>query len=111
MRNLHRILAATTAASLAGIAIGAAPASASTSGVGTTTTKTAVLSVQLGQGGSLLNLNVLTATGNASIDPHSGVPSAIATLSPLSVSSGVLHLNASVPSLTTKAPGGPSDIA
>ena len=111
MRILHRILAASTAASLAGLAIGAGPAGASASGVGSTLTKTTVLSVQLGQGGSLLNLNVLADTGNASIDPHSGVPSAVASLSPLSVSSSVLHLNAAVPALQTKAPGGPSDIA
>jgi len=111
MRKLTHVVASLTVVATAGVAIAAAPASAAPTGVGGTVTKTTVLNVALGQAGSLLNLSVLGDVGNASIDPHTGTPSANTSLNPLSVASQVLHLNASVPPLTTQAPGGQSDAA
>ena len=102
-----RVLAATLAGSLAGVLIAAQPATAASSGagVGSTITKTTVLEVQLGQNGSLLDLNVLGDQGGASIDPANS-PSASASLIPLSLTSGLLHLNVATPALSTKSPGG-----
>jgi LPXTG-motif cell wall-anchored protein len=107
MRTPSRVLAATLAGSLAGVLIAAQPATAAsiTPGVGSTITKTTVLEVQLGQNGSLLDLNVLGDQGSASIDPTNS-PSASASLVPLSLTSGLLHLNLSTPALSTKSPGG-----
>jgi LPXTG-motif cell wall-anchored protein len=106
-----RVVAAAVAGSLAGVLIAAQPASAatSTSGVGFTMTKTTVLEVQLGQNGSLLDLNVLGDHGGASIDPHNA-PSSSVSLVPLTLTSGLLNLNVATPALGTQAPGGSGSV-
>jgi hypothetical protein len=93
---------------MAAVAIGAAPASAQpvVSGVGGTQTKTSVLSFQLGQNGSLLNLALLTDIGGANIDPHGGTQAASASLIPITLSSPALHLNLSTPPISVLSPGG-----
>ncbi|HWW53167.1 MAG TPA: LPXTG cell wall anchor domain-containing protein [Acidimicrobiales bacterium] len=108
MRIGFRLATAAMAATVAGTLVTGAPASATTTGVGSTATKTTVLNVQLGQGGSLLNLSLLGDSGGASIDP-TNAPSAATSLVPLTLSSGLLHLNLATPALTTKSPGGASD--
>ncbi|HEY2428980.1 MAG TPA: hypothetical protein VGI06_08630, partial [Acidimicrobiales bacterium] len=97
------------AAAVAGVVVGAAPASASTVGVGTTNTKTSVLTLQLGQNGSLLNLGLLTDTGGANIDPHGGTLGSATSLVPITLSSPALHLNLSTPAVATSQPGGQSN--
>jgi hypothetical protein len=113
MYRLNRAVATVLALSLSTVtAVGlvATPAGAATPGVGATQTKTTVVHVQLGQNGTLLNLTVLADNGGASIDPHNA-PSAATSLNPLALTSGTLNLNLSAPTLSTQAPGGPTDTA
>ena len=109
MRAMTRVVSSALAATVVSVVVGAAPSGATTPGVGTTTTKTSVLTVQLGQNGSLLNLGILTDTGGANIDSHGGTPQAATSLVPLTLSVPALHLDLSTPAITTLAPGGPSD--
>jgi hypothetical protein len=69
VNRLTRAVSAGVAATVAGVMVGAMPASAGTVGVGTTNTKTSVLTLQIG---NLLNLGLLTDTGTANTDPHAG---------------------------------------
>lgn len=108
MRPLTRVVSSVLAATVAGVVVGAIPASASTVGVGTTNTKTSVLDLQLG---SLLNLALLTDTGGANIDPHAGALQAGTSLVPLTLSSPALKLNLSTPAITTLDPGGATNAA
>jgi hypothetical protein len=101
-----RLIAGGATLALAAVVTAGAPAGASTVGVGTTNTTTSVLTLQLGQGGSLLNLALLTDRGGANIDPHAGTLGAAASLIPLSITSQALHLNISLPPITTGQPGG-----
>ena len=109
-----RLLCGLVAGAVVSVGI-ASPASAATvaapGGVGSTFTKATVLSVRLGQNGSLLDLEVLGDTGTASNDPHLARPEAASSLLPLSLRSDLLHLNLATPALATQAPGGPSDAA
>ena len=84
MRRTRILGAVTTAAALltATAATGTAGAAA-TNGVGTSNASTTVLSVALGNNGSLLNVRVLGDDGSANIDPAVGNPSAASSgLSP-----------------------------
>ena len=109
MRVMTRVVSSALAATVVSVVVGAAPASAATSGVGTTTTKTSVLSLQLGQNGSLLSLGLLTDTGGANTDAHGGTQQAATSLVPLTLSVPALHLNLSTPPISTLSPGGQSD--
>jgi hypothetical protein len=109
MKSLTRVVSSTLAASVAALVVGAAPAGASTSGVGTTSTKTSVVTFQLGQNGSLLNLGLLTDVGAANTDSHGGALKASNSLVPITLASPALHLDLSTPAISTAAPGGQSD--
>jgi hypothetical protein len=109
MNKLHRVVAAGVVLTLGGMFGSTAAGAATPAGVGTTVTKTTVLDIQLGQGGNVLHLSVLGDHGLASIDSHTATPSAASVLAPLSVTSGLLHLNVAAPTIATQSPGGPTD--
>src|SRR5437764_608829 len=75
-----------------------------TSGVGTGQASTTVLRVQLGNGGSLLNLRVLGDDGTSTIDNKVATPSGVSRLTPLSVSSGVGALSGPLATLNNAVP-------
>ena len=109
MRAMTRVVSTALAATVTAVVVGAAPAGAATSGVGTTSTKTSVLSLELGQNGSLLSLGLLTDAGGANTDAHGGTPQASTALVPITLSVPALHLNLSTPPITTQSPGGKAD--
>jgi len=106
IHSFARAASAATALAVVGVMVGGVPASAATVGVGTTNTKTSVLTLELGQNGSLLDLGLLTDTGGANIDPHAGTLNAGASLVPVTLSSSALNLHLSTPAISTLQPGG-----
>lgn len=113
MRPLHRALTTAVAVTVATVVVGGVPAGAIVStpnGVGSTTTTTSVLSLSLGTAGNLLRLGILTDQGQSSIDPHTGTLGASTSLIPLTVDSAATGLHVAAPGLSTKAPGGASDV-
>lgn len=109
-----RLIAVGTALALGG-ALTTGPASAA-DGVGTTTVNASLLSVQLGNDGSLLDLRLLGDSAKATIDPKVSSPEAFSRLTALSLSSSVLPapLNSvSLPSppFESRSPGGTGNVS
>lgn len=93
--------------------VGAATA-AETRGVGTSRSTFSLLSLDLGQGGSLLNLDVLLDEALATIDQLVSTPNAFSKLLPVSLTSAVLPalnaVTAGLPSFESRTPGGNPDV-
>ncbi|MHB8466760.1 MAG: hypothetical protein ACYDD7_18240 [Acidimicrobiales bacterium] len=106
---MTRAVSSALAVTVAAVVVGAAPAGAATNGVGTTSTKTSVLTLALGQNGSLLSLGLLTDASGVNTDSHGGSLQAATALVPVTLSVPALHHNLSTPPITTLSPGGQSD--
>lgn len=93
--------------------IGAATA-AETRGVGTSKATFSLLSLDLGDGGSLLNLDVLLDDALSTIDSLVATPNAFSKLSPLSLTSSVVPalngITAGLPSFESRTPGGQGEV-
>lgn len=111
MRPLRTVTAAGTAA-LLGAAGFLFPASAASPGVGTAISTTKVLSAQLGAGGSLLDLGLITDEARSTIDPAVAPSEAYSRLSALTLKSKVAGLNLSLPTqpIESRSPGGDPDV-
>lgn len=111
MRKFRAVASGAVAATMLAATVGAgAGATAEPTGVGTARSGTSLLRVVLGDG-SLLDLRVLGEDSMATIDRAKSEPSAFTRVAPLDVvSKTVAALNASVPGLEAKAPGGSSTV-
>jgi hypothetical protein len=103
-----RLLAAVAAASVAAIApLSATIASAAEpTGVGTGSVSSTLLQVDVGDDGSILSVRVLGDDGTSTIDPAKGAPASATSMTPLTISSGVVPaLNVTSPSVSTSSSG------
>lgn len=103
-----RLLGAFAAATIAAIApLGATIASAAeANGVGRGDVSSTLLQVDVGQGGSVLSVRVLSDQGLATIDPADGTPVSSTSLTPFSISSGAVPaVNLSSPAVGTSSTG------
>ena len=106
-----RLLASTAALCLTAAFAGPSPAGAqSAEGVGTSKASQTLLSLQLGDAGSLLNLGILADTAQSTIDAALEPAHGVSKLVPVSLASGVLpglsNLVASLPTFESRTPGG-----
>ena len=89
---------------------GPAGAQAAAEGVGTTKASQTLISLQLGDAGSLLNLGVLADKAQATIDSALEPANGLSQLVPVSLSSGLLpglsNLTAALPTFESRTPGG-----
>ncbi|MGH9156477.1 MAG: hypothetical protein ACRD1K_11730 [Acidimicrobiales bacterium] len=94
--------------------VGAAGA-AETRGYGTSSTNFSLLSLELGKGGSLLNLDVLLDNALSTIDSLVATPNAVSRLAPLSLTSSLLPalngITAGLPSFESRTPGGQPEVS
>jgi hypothetical protein len=103
-----RLLGALAAGTIAAIApLSATIASAQdASGVGTAAVSSTLLQVDVGANGNVLHVRLLGDDGTSTIDPAKGTPSATTSLSPLTITSGVVPaLNIAVPPVSTSSSG------
>src|SRR4051794_28688778 len=103
-----RLLGAFCAATIAAIApLSATIASAEESnGVGRSTVGSTLLQVDVGDGGSVLSVNLLTDEGRSTIDPADGSPITSTALTPFTVSSQTVPaLDVSSPAVGTSSTG------
>lgn len=106
-----RLVAGTAALCLTAVLAAPSPAGAqSAQGVGTSKASHTLLSLQLGDGGSLLNLGILADTAQSTIDAALEPANAVTRLVPVSLSSTVLPvlngLTANLPVFESRTPGG-----
>lgn len=103
-----RLLGAFAAATVAAIApLSATIASAAEpNGVGHGTVDSTLLQVDVGPGGHVLSVKVLSDEGRSTIDPSDGAPVSSTSLTPFSISSGAVPaLNLSSPAVGTSSTG------
>jgi hypothetical protein len=108
--RLMRLFGGLTAAAVAVVAplsatIGTAAAD-DVNGVGTGTVGSTLLSVDVGADGNVLSVDLLTDSGSSTIDPTTGAPSSSTSLTPFTISSGVVPaLNLTSPAIGTSSTG------
>jgi len=103
-----RLLGAAAAAIVAAIAPLSAPiaAAAEANGVGSGTVGATLLRVDVGEGGGILSVQVLTDEGRSTIDPADGSSVSSTSLTPLAISSATAPaLNVTTPSVGTSSSG------
>ena len=111
-----RLVASAAALCLTATFAGPSPAGAETAeGVGTTKASHTLLSLQLGNAGSLLNLGLLADTAQSTIDAALEPASAVSKLVPVSLASGAIpglsNLVASLPTFESRTPGGNANVS
>ena len=103
-----RLLGAVAAATIAAIAPLSATIAraAEPTGVGTGTVSSTLLQVDVGANGNVLSVRVLGDDGSSTNDPSNGSPASATSLTPLTISSGVVPaLNVTTPSISTSSTG------
>lgn len=106
-----RLVAGAAALCLTAVVAAPSPAGAQAAeGVGTSKASQTLISLQLGNAGSLLNLGVLADTAQSTIDSALEPANAFSKLIPLSLASGALPalsgLTSALPTFESKTPGG-----
>jgi hypothetical protein len=103
-----RLLGAVAAATIAAVAPLSTTIAAAqdANGVGTGTVTSTLLQVDVGDGGGVLSVKVLTDEGSSTIDPAVGAPVASTSVVPVSISSSTVPgLSVSSPAFTTSSTG------
>lgn len=115
MRRSVRVIAGAAALCVTASFIGAGSVGAQTpQGVGTSRASHTLLSLQLGDAGSLLNLSLLADTAQSTIDNAVAPSHAVSRLAPLSVTSSAIpalnSITAALPTFESRTPGGNPDV-
>lgn len=111
-----RLVASAAALCLTATIAGPSPAGAQTvEGVGTSKASHTLISLQLGNAGSLLDLGVLADTAQSTIDVAQEPAHAVSRLVPVSLASGVLpglsNLVSALPTFESRTPGGNPNVS
>lgn len=111
-----RLVASAAALCLTATIAGPSPAGAQTAeGVGTSKASHTLISLQLGNAGSLLDLGVLADTAQSTIDVAQEPAHAVSRLVPVSLASGVLpglsNLVSALPTFESRTPGGNPNVS
>lgn len=109
MRPIRVLATAIAAVALLTASVVVSPAGAATDGVGTASTSTKIVEVSVGEGGSVLNLGLLSDDARSTIDPAIASPEAFSRLLRLKLSSPLSAVNSladGLPAIEARQPGG-----